>query len=254
MLTFSFLCPATTIQDPFRVGSDNCLQLSCDVIGPQIDFDIQTADVSITATSIDVTVYFNYGGGITLSPFDSPTVNVGDLFFYDPSNPKIKLGNGSFEPYLFGVPLTSHDGLTAGQLYEINNPGTVQTAAQVLGNPSGVYYRPDQPVWMATGQETSVGTGHGVTVTNNNGGNGLTSAEYAASVHITTSGASQFLNLFKNGQIGVVFESATCANDVLTGMVSVGAPEPGAMSMMALGFGMLAGVGVWKRRSARKQS
>ena len=248
LLAFCVVSPATTIQDPFHVAPDNCNLLSCDVIGLQANFDIQKADVSLTATSIDVTLYFNYGGGSSLSPFGNPSVQVGDLFFYDPAIPQIKFGTDAYYQYLFGVPLTSHNGMTAGQLYKIVDPTKVETAAQVLGNPANLTYRTTQPVWMPSGEQ-SVGTGHGVVVQNY--GNGTSNALYEATIHITTTGAAQFLNLFKAGQIGVVFESATCANDVLQGLTGV--PEPGAMSMMALGFGMLAGVGAWRRRQRNRK-
>src|ERR1035437_7700424 len=116
-------CLAKTITDPFNQPQVNCNEnygptfSNCDVIGPPILFDIEKADVNVSASSINVTLYFNYGGGSTLQPFaDALTLQVGDLFFYDPANPLTSSydPNNSYPEYRFGVPLYTHDGLTAG--------------------------------------------------------------------------------------------------------------------------------------------
>ena len=96
-------CQASTIYDAFNQsqasGCNYSLSApftSCDVIGDPALFDIQKADVHIADGSATVTIYFNYGGGINLQPFnDGVQLAVGDLFFYDPSDPN---------SYLYGVP------------------------------------------------------------------------------------------------------------------------------------------------------
>ncbi|HEY2018879.1 MAG TPA: hypothetical protein VGH38_35485, partial [Bryobacteraceae bacterium] len=94
-------CIAGTITDPFHQAQTNCNYnqgpsfSSCDVIGDPMKFDIEKADVQLNGNFIDVALFFNYGGGASLSPFDDGVhLQVGDLFFYDPANPQ----TSSYDP------------------------------------------------------------------------------------------------------------------------------------------------------------
>ena len=98
---------ADTIYDTFGQsqagGCNNSLSppyTTCDVIGNPALFDIQQATVEVADGWAAVTIYFNYGGGITLQPFtDGVQLAVGDLFFYAPSDPA---------DYLYGLsPVTA---------------------------------------------------------------------------------------------------------------------------------------------------
>jgi hypothetical protein len=95
---------------------------------------------------------------------------------------------------------------------------------------------------------TKVSNGTGVTVANF--GNGTTSAAYVVTVSFQTTSA--FLTAVENStdQIGILFSSADCANDVIQGTVTV--PEPESLALIAGGLGMLIGVGAWRRRTTRK--
>jgi len=255
LLLAGTLATAGTLQDIFNQTQSGCAESltspfsNCDVIGSESLFDIQKISVTVSPSYINATVFFNFGGGSSLSSFNvgSATLNVGDLFFYDPSSPQTSHYDSllTYPEYAFGVPMVNHDGLTAGNLYQVANFDSLQTADSIL-NLSGQDYRRTQPVWMTSG-EPLASTGNGVSVTTT-GADGVTGALYAASVKIPTTTA--FLNLIKNNQIGIGFESATCGNDVLTGLIAVTAPEPSCMPLMAAGFGLM-GLGLWRRKVRR---
>src|SRR5438552_14566609 len=108
-------CPAGTITDPFNDSQVGCVKslttpfTNCDVIGNEGFFDIEKATVSITSSLIKVSLYFNYGGGLSLSPFSvgGATFNAGDVVFYDPANPRTPHYDSllTYPEYLYGVPL-----------------------------------------------------------------------------------------------------------------------------------------------------
>jgi len=233
---------ADTINDAFNTStgcwySTSSPYTNCDVIGNQAWFDIQKADVAVSQGWIDVTLYFNYGGGQTLAafPVGSLTLSPGDLFFYDPANPQLQ----------FAVALVNRPGIVAGNLYALNQPPL--TAFDVLHD-SNDYYRRDQPVWMRSGS-TLVSAGTGVPVIDL----GLSDvhAEYAALLHIPTPADAFWNQVTTTGRVGLVFESADCANDVLAGVAVVSAPEPDPISLFGIGFGILAGVTVWRGKTRR---
>jgi hypothetical protein len=238
-------CQADTIYDTFNQsqasGCNYSLSApftSCDVIGDPALFDIQKADVHIADGSATVTIYFNYGGGINLQPFnDGVQLAVGDLFFYDPSDPN---------SYLYGVPLSTHGGFIADDLYKVGGNTTLLTADQIINN-TGYYYRRTQDVLLG-GSGSAETTGSPVQVVNY--GNGSSNALYAATLHFPVS-ADFVTSVLHNGQVGIAFSSADCANDILTGTTSA-VPEPGMFPLLAAGSVLLAGFGVLRRQRAQR--
>jgi hypothetical protein len=238
-------CSAGTIYDAFNQSQAGGCNLSlsapfssCDVIGNPALFDIQQASVHITDNWATVTLYFNYGGGITLQPFvDGVPLAVGDVFFYAPSDPA---------NYLYGVPLSSHGGFTADNLYKVGGSTTLLTADAIIHN-TGYFYRRTEDVWLG-GSGSPVATGLAVQVANY--GNGVSNALYAATLSFPVS--SDFTDsVIQNGQVGISFASADCGNDVLVGTVSA-SPEPGMFPLLAGGAALLAGSGALRRKRAQR--
>jgi len=211
---------------------------TCDVIGNPALFDIQKASVEIANDWATATIYFNYGGGSTLQPFtDGIPLAVGDLFFYAPSDP----GN-----YLYGVPLYSHGGFTADNLYLVGGDTTLLTADNIIDN-TGYYYRRTQDVWLGgSGSPETIGLPVQVV----DYGNGVSNALYAATLEFPVS-ADFMSSAIQNGQIGIAFSSAYCGNDVLEGTTSA-SPEPGMFPLLAAGTAMLAGFGALRRKRAQR--
>jgi len=240
-LTASVTCSAGTIKDIYHESQAGCSYTltppysNCDVMGSWTLYDIERIDVSVSQNWIDATLYFNYPGGTSLAPVavGNSVLLPGDLFFYDPANPS---------QYKYGVPLVGRPQLTAGSLYSVT--GSLLTADNVLNMPTD-YYRHNVVVWLGTGN-TKVADGTGVNVVDT----GLSTAhgQYAVSIHIPRPATSFWNNVVTGGIVGVAFENATCANDVLAGLVVTGVPEPGSMSLFGIGFGLLTGVGLWRRR------
>ncbi len=238
-------CPAGTIYDAFNQSQAGGCSYSfaapfssCDVIGDPALFDIQKASVEIANGWATVTIYFNYGGGITLQPFsDGIPLAVGDLFFYAPGDP----GN-----YLYGVPLSSHSGFTADDLYKVGGDTTLLTADGIIHN-MGYYYRRTQDVWLG-GKGLPETIGLPVQVADY--GNGVSNALYAATLQFPVS-ADFVASVIQNDQVGISFASAYCANDVIEGTVSA-VPEPGMFGFLSAGAAMLAGFGMLRRRRAQR--
>src|ERR1017187_7335503 len=97
---------------------------------------------------------------------------------------------------------------------------------------------------MTSGTKVSDGTGVTVAATGNNGT--TTGASYVVTVSFQTTAG--FLGLENNGQIGILFSSADCANDVIFGAMDT-VPEPQSLALIAGGLGILIGVGAWRRRT-----
>lgn len=179
-----------------------------------------TCDVIGAPNATQASMFLNYGGGSSLSPFfDVTNLSVGDLFFYSPSNP---------DRYLYGVPLHSHGQFTAGDVYQIGGNATTRTAQDVLQNTTASYRR-SESVWLgASGPVTPAQTGGTVTTTSYE--DGVTNALYDAMVRFTNP-SGFYQSLVSNSQVGIAFSSATCGNDVIKGSVAVN-PEPGSVILL----------------------
>ncbi len=207
------------------------------VIGDPAGFQINSftfSNFDSGTNQLTMGIDFNYGGGFMAGAFRSFSVagftnaggpvqlNVGDIFF----------NNGSTK---FAVAMSGHDGLAQGSLYQIT--GT-QKSKDVLGNPFGGNYRPNQAVWMSATGASEVGSG--VITATSLGGN-----HFNTQVRVNTNAA---FRTFLNGGFDFTFESATCGNDVVFGSVGATAtPEP--ESIVMLGAGLLA-LGLMRRKSA----
>jgi hypothetical protein len=238
-------CPAGTVYDTFNQSQAGGCSYSftppyssCDVIGDPALYDIQKAAVHVEDGWATVTIYFNYGGGITLQPFsDGVSLAVGDLFFYAPSDP----GN-----YLYGVPLSSHGAFTADNLYRIGGDTTLLTADDIIDN-TGYYYRRAQDVWMGgSGSPETIGLPVQVV----DYGDGVSNALYAATLQFPVS-ADFVTSVIQHDQIGIAFASAYCGNDVLAGTTQA-SPEPGMFGLLAGGAAVLAGFGMLQRKRAQQ--
>jgi hypothetical protein len=235
---------AGIIKDPFaqsQAGGCNYSFIapfsSCDVIGDPALYDIQSAKVELGAASGEVTLNFNYGGGITLAPFtDGIPLSVGDLFFYNPQDPAAA--------FIYGIPLYDHGGFKAGNVYHVGGATTLLTADDLIHN-TGYYYRRTQQVWL--GGTAGAGTPGSISVLQI--GNGTTSALYAAklSFDLPSGFAAAVIS---NKHTGISFASAYCGNDVLQGAVET-APEPAPLMLAGLGLTVIAVLSRQRRRHAR---
>lgn len=255
-------CSAGTLTDTFGQSQSNCNlsyaapYSSCDVIGNEALYDIQAANVSVNNGIATVMIYLNSGavqnvnGQLTLGPFSDAGVTLipGDIFFYKPTTVYDPSDPNTIQYLQYGIPLTSHGTFTAGDLYSISGGISTETAQTALDYSSD-YYRRDETVLM-TGSGTAVSTGS-VSVTNN--GNGTTGAQYLITVSVPVT--SGFLSLDPNGQIGLLFSSADCGNDVIQGTVSTGiqiqsVPEPGPAVLMLTGVVLLVAGRLRRKRTA----
>lgn len=247
---------ANTLTDPFGQSQTNCdysasaPYSNCDVIGDPRLYDIQAAAFSVSGGMATVMIYLNSGAvqtannKLTLGSFSDSGVTLipGDIFFYNPTTVYDPSDPSTIQYLQYGIALTNHGSFTAGDLYGITGGVSTETAQTALNDGSD-YYRRDETVLMTgSGPAASSGT---VSVANN--GNGTSSAQYVISVTVpTTPGLA---SLMTNGQIGLLFSSADCGNDVIQGTVGQ-APEPGSAPMMLTGLGLLVAGFAWRKRRA----
>lgn len=195
-----------------------------DVIGDPLKFDIHSLTfTSLNNNALQIDIRFNYGGGSTLAGFlnstGAVTLNVGDLFL---------TGGGQ----TYGFILNGHSGLQTNGLYSITSRDTAQT---VLGNPSGITYRPNSLVWANATGATLLSNG----VSNINVVGGPTELLASLTLNLTPAILANLDNGFD-----FFFAAATCGNDEIYGTVS-GIPEPGTWALMGAG---LIGLGMLRRR------
>jgi len=263
LLMSALLCPANTLTDPFGQAQTNCNYSAnapysaCDVIGDPQLYDIQSATFSIAGGMATVMISLNTGAAqnvnnqLVLGPFNDAGVTLipGDILFYDPNTPYDPANPSTSQNLQYGVALTNHGFFTAGGLYNITGSVSVENAETALNN-STDYYRKDEDVLLAgSGTPASMGS---VSVAANPNGNGTTIANYVITATFPTTTA--FLSLVSNGQIGLLFSSADCGNDVIEGAVgpqTAQAPEPSPAFMMLTGVVLLIGGCAWRKHTAR---
>jgi hypothetical protein len=212
---------------PITFNDPTAAQDSSDVVGDPTKFDITqlrfTAFNSATNTFM-AKVNFNYGGGVSLGSFDIGwgPLNVGDLL----------ISNGANRYF---VPLVSRTGATLGNLYSTTSYLTAQDLATNAG-------RPTSAVWGNTTGAVQIGGG---TVSSVSVGGATDPNKLEVTLNFV--GNAAFINNFANSTVS--FAAATCANDIINGVVPANAPipEPGTWAMLGAG---LAAVGLLRRRQA----
>ena len=222
-----------SIIDAYRGQNDagsGPASVAADVIGSYSEFDIdRIVFTSLSPENVTAQVRFNHAIPNTLTsdpslqPYSYPSVTlpVADLLFDV---------NGVFE---YGVPLVSHDSLTAGALYQVQS---VYTSDHFL-NGSGYYWRFGAPVGIDPLGAVLLDAGS-APVTTGNGG-----AEVQTLLSFTPS--SGFWNDLTAQGLSVHFASAVCGNDVLDGRITA-TPEPG--SILLLGTVLLIGMSALRRK------
>jgi hypothetical protein len=232
-----------TIEDVFNQVCATPGDLTCDVVGGNLGYDVQRGEFEFGATSATIRLYFNYGPTNTslapfqVAPWSSTVLSLGDLFIS---------GSG----FSYGLSLQSRDTpvsgqITGGVLYSINNPNGQLTAFQALGGPTDIYYRPTELVWIrndGAGSLTSLVNGNVSIVS---GGDGVNQTKFIATITLDYAAGSEVSNNLSSGIPTIYFTSATCANDILTN-----APEPASLGMMGAGIVLAA----WRIRARRKST
>lgn len=220
LLTGGVQCYAdSVIIDPYK-GQNNSgagpASLAADVIGLDAEFDIdRIVFTSITPGNITAQIRFNHAFPNTLTAdpslqaysYPGVTLTVADLLFDV---------DGLLD---YGVPLVSHDSLTAGALYQVQS---VFTSDHFL-NGSGYFWRFGVPVDIDPAGAVELDAGS-APVTTGRGG-----AEVQTVLSFTPS--SSFWNDLTAHGLSVHFASAVCGNDVLDGRITA-TPEPGSILLL----------------------
>jgi hypothetical protein len=261
-ILFNGACSAGAINDTFGQSQNNCVYSytppysTCDVVGNEMLYDIQKATVSFAGGMATVSIYTNTGavsdGASSLGAFQDAGVTLipGDIFFYNPTAGYDPNNPATVQNLQYGIALTDHGSFTAGDLYDISGGIYTETAQEALQDGSD-YYRRDETVLM-TGSGAPASSGN---VTVSQYGNGVTNAEYEITVTVPLT--SGLIDLQSNGQIGLLFSSADCGNDVIQGVVDTGygsrsisdTPEPGPGALILTGIALLVVGKQWRKRT-----
>lgn len=143
-------------------------------------------------------------------------------------------------PYQWAVPLVSHDGFTAGNMYAV---GTYKVSDDFdPSGGSGYIYNHNFPVAIATlGNNYGSGSFAGTVAWNSLGSPG--NPNYSVDVS---------LGIYEddpNGSFSFSWGTATCANDIVEGSVpSSSVPEPNLLGLLGMGLVGLSYVGRRKQK------
>lgn len=196
-----------------------------DQSGTQTSFDIRSVKfTSYTAATktFEIDLDFHYIGGVGLGP--SGIYQASDLLFTTAGGQR------------YFVPLVSRSGLDAGDLYSATS---FLTSAAVYGGTNTTN------VWGNATGATKIVAGNAGTVLATQ--LDPTGAPNLLNVKLTFAANDAFVNSFSGSTFS--FTSATCANDLISGVIpgSAAVPEPGTWAMLGAG---LAALGFLRRRAA----
>jgi hypothetical protein len=235
------------ILDPYT-GAFSNQEGGSDVVGLHKLFDIDRIRfLNLSQNNVTVELLFNYNrGNASLAPFNFPTGTcdetrsncvelwVGDLLF----------DAGADSTYYWGVPLYGHDGLQAGNLYQMQPNGYTTSDQEMAGKEAYFTWAYDRPVRIDADKldaQGRMGAGvatYGMAVPG--------SYEVKTTLSFSTGNTDMWEQFLDNGELSVHFASAICANDYIDGMIY--APEPDSYLLFGGGLLLLIGVG---RRLAR---
>jgi hypothetical protein len=217
-----------TVNDPH--GEPKCpagVTVGCDVVGPTTEFDFKTGTFTFGATSATIQIYMDFGpaGATDLSPFPviggTSVISSADLFFYGPGG------------QIYAIPLftrSQYGGATAGTVYLASSSAALLNSETVLNNPTDIYYRPGNPVWINTTLATPVSVGS--VVLSSGAAQGTT---WLVTVSFSYGAGSPLANVLTGPGLTFFTGTATCANDIVSGG---DVPEPASWMLLSSGLGV----------------
>ena len=210
MIAMRVSAGSVLVTDAFQVGAP-------DVIGNPMKFDAESVRVTVTGQTLTLDIRTNFDNPHLGSVWEHVRQDIGDVFF------KV---NGA---YAYGIPLHYHNGpaggpwgdrLLAGHIYEIDDPGALWTARQVLHDPAHYDYRPDEITWMMDNggvRDVTVGT---PTLEVDNIGDGVHGPRYQISV---TTSLPPGLFSSPGDTYGLHWAVVTGGTDIVDGALDFGA-------------------------------